>query len=344
MSGLQNRPRSVPGQGQESCHPTVLREGPSFSSLIFRSPLSLVLLCALTFIAALFLLEGTGQAFWRTRDTWLWHLIFAFQPVLYVTSIAVVFKDFKAGNSSVWPGTCGARLAVVLCTALVVALIALPVVFTRATQSPLHVQLDAITQMPDSVMKWVVLVTLATAVSALHLCGLFGAHIQLIGWLPEYLGQDEEPGPQNLDEDVRRYLRLRSQLQRFLGILAGINCVVILNAGSWSSLLEARSHVRAELAPPSFIIAYGLYFTALLACCYLPAHNTLTKVGDLLANRLVRQSISARTTWKEWSDEQQAVRTYLGLQGSALQELQQSIAVLSPFIASISTLALVGRG
>jgi hypothetical protein len=292
-------------------------------------------------MAALLLLEGTGQSFWRSRETWLWHFLFALQPVLYVVSIAAVFRDVKRGNRSVWPSTYGARLAVVLCTALVGFMIVLPIVFDGTTQAVLPANHDAITLMPDSFLKWALLSVLGTAVSALHLSGLFAVHVQLIGLLPKDQGHGEEPGSQYLEEDVLRYLRLRTQLKRFLSILAGITCVVILQAGAWSNLLNKRSAAQQELVPASFVVAYGLYFTGLLACSYLPAHDTLTKVGEVLANRLVRHSLRARTTWKEWSDEQQAVRTYLGLQSSALQELQQGIAVLAPFIASISSLALV---
>jgi hypothetical protein len=47
-------------------------------------------------------------------------------------------------------------------------------------------------------------------------------------------------------------------------------------------------------------------------------------------------------TWKEWFDELQAVRAWLGLRDSALQELQQGLAVLAPLLASLSTLILGG--
>jgi hypothetical protein len=63
-------------------------------------------------------------------------------------------------------------------------------------------------------------------------------------------------------------------------------------------------------------------------------------VGQALAERLVWQSLGVNPTWKHRLEEQQAISIQLGLQGSALQDLQQGLAVLAPFLASISSLTL----
>jgi hypothetical protein len=91
-------------------------------------------------------------------------------------------------------------------------------------------------------------------------------------------------------------------------------------------------------------MVFGIYYTWVLAIIYLPIRKSLTEVGQVLAEGLVRQSLVGRVTWKQWFEEQQAVRTYLGLHGSALQDIQQGLSVLAPLLASISSLALGSQG
>ncbi|WP_257451593.1 hypothetical protein [Archangium lipolyticum] len=228
------------------------------------------------------------------------------------------------------------------CTAFVVIGGAIPPIFFQRTLSVLPANLDAITQMPDTAMKNFLMSTLGTAILLLRCVELFGVHVQLIGCLSKYRPRGEEP-VQCTEEEVLRYLRLRSQLRRSLGFIAAVISMALLHAGTFRALLNQALPAQPELLPASFLMAYGIYFTGGLACCYLPAHKTLTDVGEVLANQLVRSSLGSRATWKEWSEEQQAVRAYLGLQGSALQDLQQAIAVLTPLLASISAL-LLGPG
>ena len=341
MPELRAGTPSAERSSRDTRHPA---KGPTFFSLVFHSPLSLVILCGLTFMATLLLLEGTERAFWGSREVWLWHFLFAFQPVLYVASIAASTKNLKPGEHSVWPDWNGGRLAALLCTGLAGVMGALPPVFMFATRSTLPANLDVITQLPDTAMKLLFLGALGTGVSALHCFNLFGAHIQLIDWLSEEPGTDVDADLRKREEDVLRYLRLRAQLKRSLGFITAIISVAILHAGAFNSLLNKASAAPAKPIPVSFVMAYGAYFTGLLACAYLPAYTTLTKVGEALAHRLVQQSISARVTWKDWFEELQAVRIYLGLQVSALQEFQQGFAVLTPFLASLSSLAIGAGG
>jgi hypothetical protein len=69
-----------------------------------------------------------------------------------------------------------------------------------------------------------------------------------------------------------------------------------------------------------------------------------TVLGQGLAERLVRQSLDVDADWKQSFEEQRTASTYLGLQGSALQELQQGLTVLAPLLASISSLVLGSGG
>ncbi len=81
-----------------------------------------------------------------------------------------------------------------------------------------------------------------------------------------------------------------------------------------------------------------------MASIYLPIRKTLVDVGESLSERLIQHSPGPRAPWKERSEAQQATHTYLRLQESALQELQQGLSVLAPLLAGISSRILSPGG
>jgi hypothetical protein len=334
-------------------YPSAGRKGPTLFSFLFRSPLILFALCWLTFVGSLLLLAAPGShgealwrsALWRSYRTWLLYLLLGFSSAFSVVSV-VVAVGFKRTHCRVRSGTLAERSAVVLYTAFACVLGLLPplVIFTlRPPEGGAPVDLDAMTQMPGFLGKLCLLATWGGIGAAPHLFNLFDVHVQLTGALPEYQGGGEEWESQSFDEEVLWYQRLRSQLKLSLGFIATSISIAVLISGAMSHLFKEALPHQPELLPGSFAMAYGLYFTALLASAYLPASKTLAKVGEALADRLVQRSPHARATWKEWSEERQAVRTYLGLQGSAFKEVQEGLAVLTPLVASLSTL-LLGMG
>ena len=316
--------------------------GPSVFSLLFRSPLSFFVLCSLTFMATLLLLGGASLdtlTLWDSRQTRLWNMLLALHPTVWVASLLIVSGDL-AGHHPVWPRRWRGRLTAGLCTLLILGMTAVPIMIQFIIPPfPSSVNTELVTGIPAYRAKMFLLNLCGTVIGTLHACGMFSVHVQLIGCLSEYRARPEATGVEELEQDVLHYQRLRSQLKRFLTVSAAIIGLTIVGASVFRGLLLAAYPSLPEVFPASTLMSFGLYLTGLLASVYLPAHKTLTDVGQMLTDRLLQRSLGPRSTWKQWLQEQQAIQTYLGLQGSALQELQQVLTLLTPFLASLSSLA-----
>jgi hypothetical protein len=218
--------------------------------------------------------------------------------------------------------------------------IILPFFTSPSLGSALFEHAEELTSLPDFPLKFLILNLLGTAVVLLHVFAMFGVHLQLIGQLRPSASRLEEPAPERLAEDVRRYQRLRSRLERLLSFCAANIGFTILIPGQMRNLLKETAPGPLELMPAGSVVIFGVYFTWLLAIIYLPIRKTRNEVGQALAEDLVQHSIESPVTWRQWLEERQAIRSRLGLQGSGLQDLQQGLAVLAPLLAGISSLVL----
>lgn len=313
---------------------------------VLRSPLTLFVLCVGTFLASGLLL-GTGElhaslAFWSSKAPRLWHLLLSFQPALWVTSVAVVWPEFSKARRSVWPSS-GSRLrpGLVLCTVLMVLVACIPLLIqTLTNQAMLPANAEQTLAMPGFRFKLVAIGVVGVLVAAVHAFGILCVHAQLIDWRRRSAPGETVCSPSRLEKDTRRFLQLRSQVRLFLGFAATIIGIATLSTGALREVVNEGALTSADRFPASLAMAYGLHFSALLAAVYLPAQFTLNSIGELLAERLVTQSLGKRARWKEWTDEQRAVRTYLGLEDNALDVLRDGIAMLAPLMASLSSLLL----
>jgi hypothetical protein len=199
---------------------------------------------------------------------------------------------------------------------------------------------EVLTRLPGFRTKTIILNLLGVVVLMLHTSGMFGVHAQLLARPRESPSRRGKPEAASLREDVLRYQHLRSRLERYLGFSATLIGLSLLNVGALRDLLNEAASPQPELLPADLVIAYGIYFTGLLAIIYLPAHKSLKELGQSLAERLVQHSLDVDADWKQSFAEQQTASAYLGLQSSALQELQQALTVLAPILASISSLVL----
>jgi hypothetical protein len=65
---------------------------------LFRSPLALFSVCALTFMVSGIFLSGfhlQGMTFWVSGKVRLWHMLLALSPTLWVTSVLVMFHEWR---------------------------------------------------------------------------------------------------------------------------------------------------------------------------------------------------------------------------------------------------------
>ncbi|HEX5753917.1 MAG TPA: hypothetical protein VFZ09_47475 [Archangium sp.] len=310
-----------------------------------RSPLALSVLCPGVFLASLLLLQSPGRvgdAFLHSSRTWLLHGLAALLPVIYVVTLLAALGS----PHPVRAGTPTQRGAVVFCTVLFFVLGALPAIVVPLN-SPLvevfPVDVDSLAEMPGARVKLALLGILGAAVAIPHVSHCFGIHVQLIGSRAE---PHEAPGvldTRELQAAVLRYQQLRSQLRRSLDLIAASIGTNVLALGAMRNVVLDALPARHVSFDASFLVAIGVYLTGLLASIYLPARQTLNAAGEALSGRILQSSLGPHATWKNWTEERQAVRAYLGLRDSVLKELQDGITVLSPLVASISSL-LLGHG
>jgi len=321
------------------------RGGPALGALLFRSSLAFSVLCPLALAASLLLLElpgRQGEAFWRTPRVWFVHALCAFLPVLSLASFIVYFGGRKRSALPARAGSSSERSARVLCMLISVCVTVLPPISLAISppRLPGSIEWDAIVEMPGFLTKWMIVGTLGLVAGLPHVWDLFSIHVQISAARWEHQVTDSAPEIEGLEGSVLRTQRLRSRLKQSFGFITAIMGAATLLLGAVRNLLQEAFPSQPDLLPASFVMAYGLYFTALLAVVYLPVHKGLTELGETLANQLVLTSIGTRVTWKQWTEELQAVRVYLGLRDSALREFQNGIAVFVPLVAGISSLLL----
>lgn len=331
------------GEKKPVLHEVAAERPETVRSLLLRSPLALFILGLLTFLSSGVLL-GIGsqqeyRVFWGSQGTRLWHLLLALQPALWLCSIAVVWREICSFKLSLWPGRKSRhRLGLALCTVLVLFTASLPMLIPLYIGRPLLPENSAaLSGMPYFDIKIFIVSGLGTLAATLHSLGILCVHARLIDWQRRSMPASAEGLARRLKRDTRRYQQLRSQMRLFLGSAALIVGLAMLSTGSLRNLLN-RASAPHEVFPVSLAMAYGLHFTALLAAIYLPAQSTLNSIGGKLAEQLLAQSLGQRTRWKEWVDEQRAIRAHLGLEDNALALVKDGISVLAPLVASLSSL------
>lgn len=334
----------TPGASFQDPPPSVWRDARGALSFIFRSPLVISLIGFLTFVTSLFAVFNAGRqglAPLHLRQDTLWHMLAALALTTWVTTIVIVLGDFNR-NRSAWPRTRREWMGVALYVSLTIPMHALPLLSQHYAwkEEPLvHAAVLRLEPHP-SLTKSLLINLLGLTNAALLTLGVVSVTVQLLARLPEYRRREEQHPSENLDEDVRWYQECRSRLRWFLNLIAFVIGISVLAMGAFRNLLNLSNLGSGAVFPIAPVIGYGLYYTGLIGGIYLSVDRILKDVGRTLTTRLVHQSLGEHATWKQRAEEQQAARTYLELQKSALQEFQQGLTVLSPLLASISSLIL----
>ncbi|WPB77783.1 hypothetical protein KYC5002_01285 [Archangium violaceum] len=321
------------------------REAGAAFALLFRSPLAIYLLYNLTFVTSLFAIYGAdiqGLAYLHSRQANLWRMLTVIAPTAWVTTLVILLSDFER-NRSAWPRTPKGRMTVALCILLGLPISVLPLVaqYVAWRDSPLMAAAVS-SVLPGSSPHLKMLITnmLGLMTATLLASGVIGVHTQLRERLPELKQRTSPSSPGALDEEVRWYQQQESLLKQSLALCSITIGSSILSVGAMRNLLNQSISTPTEALTTAPVLGYGIYYTGLVASIYLPAHKSLKDVGNLLVEQLLQQSPGNPTTWKQRYEEQQAARAWLGLQGSALQDIQQGLSVLTPLLASISSLIL----
>ncbi|OJT19121.1 hypothetical protein BO221_37090 [Archangium sp. Cb G35] len=323
------------------------RDARAAFALVFRTPIAGFVLYGLAFTVSFAAMHGANLqavASLNSRKVYLWRVLSALPPTAWMLICIFLLSDWERTRSA-WPSTRKGWMVITFSVLLGMPFIVLPLMaqyFVWMEDPRVHAAMLTAIPIAHSSTKSVLINLIGLASGVLLASVILGLHFQLIDRLPELQCRAEQPGSEGLEEDVRWYYRCREQLGIFLTL-----CCVIM--GSSILGLSSLRHLINEILPPtavvptSPILGYGIYYTGLLASAYLPAHRALMNVGKTLAERLARQSLSDSVTWKQRNEEREAARTWLGLQRSPLQDFQQGLSILTPLLASLSSL-LLGPG
>jgi hypothetical protein len=320
------------------------RDAGAAFALVFRTPIAIFVLYGLAFTASFTALHGVdlqALAYLNPRKAYLWRVLSALAPTAWVLILVLLFSDWERTRSA-WPPTRKDRMVVVFSLVLGMPFVVLPLVaqYIVWQEDPI-VRAAFSTAVPAVHSPARSLLVNLTGLASGVLLGsvILGLHLQLIDRLPELRRRAEQSEPGGLEEDVRWYQRCRELLGLFLALCGVVMGSSILSVSAIRHLLNETLPPNAVL-PTSPILGYGIYYTGLLASAYLPAYRSLKNVGQTLTERLARQSLPASATCKQRHEEREAARTWLGLQGSALQDFQQGLSIFTPLLASISSLIL----
>src|SRR5713101_1471819 len=133
------------------------------------------------------------------------------------------------------------------------------------------------------------------------------------------------------DGDLVRYLGLRDYAENFLLILGGMIGMATLSLGALRKAVLAVGY-SVEAFPAVLVLAYGAYFTFLVALIYLPVFAALRETGFRFLNQSYPfQSVTA-STWIEQCGKRQTLEKVLRLEGTAEQSLRSGLAILAPLV------------
>jgi hypothetical protein len=140
--------------------------------------------------------------------------------------------------------------------------------------------------------------------------------------------------------DPEEYLKFHRELQRFLSILGITVGLTTLATGGLRNALIAFG-MDASFFPQTVVLAFGAYYTLLIALVYIPVYNYLMDAGRKIRDSRVPGLFSK--TLDEWGTSYK-VRTdleaILQLHYTPQQQLQTAVAILAPLLSSIIALLL----
>lgn len=157
-------------------------------------------------------------------------------------------------------------------------------------------------------------------------------------WLIRAAVQSSLPNiePANKETDqlslVKQYARYRRLLQRYLSILGIMIGMIVLTTGALRNV-EIAGDVPEDKYPLTIVLAYGLYYTMLLALVYFPTHLSLVGAGRKLRDRIY--PLDSLESLVEDDESRKKLDEFLQLKLSTEQSLRTGIAILTPLLSGL---------
>ena len=140
---------------------------------------------------------------------------------------------------------------------------------------------------------------------------------------------------------LQTYLRLRADLEWLLGFLGAVIGLAVLASAQLRRV--SLSYEKEAGSAAEAVVLYGLVLSLLVALIYLPTFVTLQRTGMHIRDSVEGLPEPGDPMLEARLGKRKALDELLGLQISASASFRVSVAILSPLLASLTSL-LPGLG
>ncbi len=257
-----------------------------------------------------------SNTFVHTTGFAVWGAVVAGQVAYWLVVAIPLWNDLVAGWRRVRPAR---TTIIVLGIVLTLALVALPT-FSGATN-----------------IDWP-LWGHNTKVRVVTLLGALGVGVPaLLGIAIVERGAKQRGSSAFAVGDIAAAVEARSQIVRFLSIAGTVIGLAVLAAGALRKA-TVPSFVPDDAFPTEGVVLYGAFFTGLLLLVYVPAHIAVRRLGTRAAGKyfpLTDLPDPSSDAFKPWLDRRATLEGLLQLNGTASQQLQASVFILTPLISGV---------
>ena len=146
--------------------------------------------------------------------------------------------------------------------------------------------------------------------------------------------------PEIKDDHIQLYCSLRSKLQFFLTVAGTLIGLATLGTGALRKTMVAFDEHNEVSFSSAIILAYGLYYTLVLALVYAPVYSCISQTGQVLLDKFFPQLLPKDEHWSERNSRRKEFEEYLQLGLGTEQNFQSHIAILAPLLSGIVSLLI----
>ena len=285
---------------------------------------------------------GASEAFIATPEFVLWLLILCAQASFWILALGYVAgtvfrrtKDLRS-RGLLTPGR------VLPLAASLLALIVLPaLVVSSGEDTPLrHIPAKGQFPLADNEAKITPIVVLGLAIGFLAIVGMWAATMAL---------NRLRPNGQPSAELLGRFLALRREVGALLSVAGTLVGLATLSSGALRlAVLAANQEPYFAGLPPTeelefasgYVLAYGLFFTGLLAIAFAPSFLAMRAAGDRLRDAAHPLVAPNHPNFADVVAKRNGLDAVLQTNLSASATFKAGAAILTPLAGSLVALVL----
>jgi hypothetical protein len=274
--------------------------------------------------------DANARGFLRRQETALWLFLVCGQVGLWAVLLVPIARAVDQLRRWWRPARVAGYVGVVLGSTAVVGIASAKLV-------------DFPHFLPGHEWKIGVITALGTCVAAFAASG-----VACVAIGSEHIVQDLSPTISTADWERRTEMLLeaRAALDSLLACTATIIGAAIISTGVLrnATIPWEQAHHPGRTAeaifPEEQVLAYGIFYSAVLALLYLPVYERLTRAARKLRDGRAPLIWPPREQWKERADERALLDRMLKLDQSAITGFRLAAGVLAPLASSVITRAL----